>query len=157
MGDPIACADCRAFYTSNRDTLTAACASVGIEHGITQGEALRMYLDGYHDAGHDRERRMSAYRVAARALDVQGALRKRGHHVTDEAALNIVRTWRDTNGGPTAMCRALILAGVHPFSEPDRPATRECWYGDLDAVWAALGSSARPSNITRPDGTQEAG
>lgn len=90
-----------------------------------------------------------SYRVAARALDVKAALRQRGHHITDEAALNIVHTWLDTDGGPTAMCRALILADVHPFREPDSDAKRTCWYADLDAVWAALGSSARPSNITR--------
>lgn len=55
MSDAIACAACRAFYTDNHDPLLAACATVGIEHGLTTGRALRLYLAGYHDAGHREE------------------------------------------------------------------------------------------------------
>lgn len=53
MSDPIACHECRAYYLADRDTLVAACASVGIEYGKSTGWMLRDYLTAYHDAGHD--------------------------------------------------------------------------------------------------------
>lgn len=50
--DPLACPDCRAYYVANRDVLVSACATVGVEHGVHQGVALRVYLTGYHRLGH---------------------------------------------------------------------------------------------------------
>lgn len=32
--------------------LTGACASIGIEHGISTAQALTEYLAAYHDRGH---------------------------------------------------------------------------------------------------------
>jgi len=50
--DLMACLACRALYQTERDALVAACASVGIEHGYTAAEALRIYLACYHRDGH---------------------------------------------------------------------------------------------------------
>lgn len=43
------CADCLAHWDVN---LTAACASVGIEHGKSTYQMIREYLAGYHERGH---------------------------------------------------------------------------------------------------------
>lgn len=50
--DLMACLPCREFYSANRESLVPACSSVGIEHGVSQGEALRIYLGLYHRDGH---------------------------------------------------------------------------------------------------------
>lgn len=51
--DPIACLSCREFYLKERETLVAACATVGIEYGKSTGWMLRDYLTGFHQADHD--------------------------------------------------------------------------------------------------------
>lgn len=46
------CHACQLHFHRNREPLMAACATVGIEHGIDQYQALRAWLDGYHGRGH---------------------------------------------------------------------------------------------------------
>jgi len=53
--DPVSCPECRAYWQANRDALVGACASVGIEHGLSQGQALTVYLSGFHQAGHKED------------------------------------------------------------------------------------------------------
>ena len=45
------CGDCMAHWDANPH-LTAACASVGIEHGKSTAQMLREYFAGFHQRGH---------------------------------------------------------------------------------------------------------
>lgn len=49
------CGDCVAYWDAN-PYLTAACASVGIEHGKSTYQMIREYLAGYHERGHRKAR-----------------------------------------------------------------------------------------------------
>jgi hypothetical protein len=42
-------------YARSQPGLRHACASVGISRGLSSGETLARYLDGYHQRGHRRE------------------------------------------------------------------------------------------------------
>lgn len=46
------CHACQLHFHRNRDPLMAACATVGIEHGVDRHSVLRSWLDGYHADGH---------------------------------------------------------------------------------------------------------
>lgn len=46
------CHACQLHYLHNREALNAACATVGIEHGASEAQMLRVWLDGYHANGH---------------------------------------------------------------------------------------------------------
>lgn len=50
------CAECREHLIANQH-LVGACASVGIEHGLTTSDTLRQYLNGYHARGHSNAAR----------------------------------------------------------------------------------------------------
>jgi len=43
------CPDCAAVMSPS---LIGACASVGIEHGMSTFDVVRSYLNGYHERGH---------------------------------------------------------------------------------------------------------
>jgi hypothetical protein len=45
------CPECMDYYFSSPG-LIHACASVGIERGLSTGEMLGRYLDAYHRRGH---------------------------------------------------------------------------------------------------------
>jgi hypothetical protein len=54
VADLTDCPDCQAHATGNL-SLSAACASVGIEHGASAGEMMRRYLAVFHRRGHRDE------------------------------------------------------------------------------------------------------
>ncbi len=60
------CVPCTETY-HDQPHLTAACASVGIKHGISTGEMLRTVLGVYHRRGHPADLR-AAIRLAADQL-----------------------------------------------------------------------------------------
>lgn len=45
------CADCEQHALAE-PMLAGACASVGIEHGKSTAQMVRLYLAGYHERGH---------------------------------------------------------------------------------------------------------
>lgn len=49
--DPQDCTECLDYYR-DRPHLTGACASVGIEHGMSTEQVLRQVLRDYHRRGH---------------------------------------------------------------------------------------------------------
>ncbi len=54
--DPNDCPDCVEYYRS-RPHLAGACASVGIEHGLSTSQVLWRVLGDYHRRGHVDEQR----------------------------------------------------------------------------------------------------
>jgi len=62
--DPQDCPDCAEYYRSHPH-LTGACASVGLEHGLSTEETLRAVLASFHRRGHPAELGV-AVRAAAR-------------------------------------------------------------------------------------------
>lgn len=56
VGDILNCRECEAEYMRCPETLIAACASVGIEHGKSTTQMLREYLAAHHLGGHRRTR-----------------------------------------------------------------------------------------------------
>jgi hypothetical protein len=46
------CDTCRNHLLSQDWTLTSAAASVGIEHGKSAGDMIRIWIHGYHERGH---------------------------------------------------------------------------------------------------------
>lgn len=55
MTDPQSCQACMDYYR-DRPHLTGACASVGLEHGLSTEETLRRVLADYHARGHGERR-----------------------------------------------------------------------------------------------------
>lgn len=60
MADPMACPDCREYYKRERIFLVTACKAVmqaehilGLNKNRTAGDALKDYMQGYHDSGHN--------------------------------------------------------------------------------------------------------
>lgn len=53
MGDPTNCPECRTYYDQVREDLLRVIGPLAAEHGMTQGAAIKMYLLGYHETGHD--------------------------------------------------------------------------------------------------------
>lgn len=51
------CLDCREHFDSQGYALIGACASVGIEHGMTTEKTIATYLATFHDNGHATKRR----------------------------------------------------------------------------------------------------
>ena len=45
------CMDCEQ-HAIREPHIVGACASVGIEHGKSTAEMMKIYLDGYHKRGH---------------------------------------------------------------------------------------------------------
>lgn len=52
---PADCPQCNAYLDAHGEAIRAACANVGIEHGLLADEALMLWLNGFHDAGHNEE------------------------------------------------------------------------------------------------------
>jgi len=46
------CVDCLLHLASNFYVIKEACASVGIEHGLSTDEELAIYVSWYHANGH---------------------------------------------------------------------------------------------------------
>lgn len=73
---------------------------------------------------------------------VMAALVRRGHYPETPAgfakaivdAQDIVKAWRESNGGPTAVAIAVGRA-VHGLRIPPTEAGRACFHADQDAVW----------------------
>jgi len=52
---PADCPQCNAYLERHGESLRAACANVGIEHGLLPDQALMLWLNGFHDAGHSEK------------------------------------------------------------------------------------------------------
>jgi hypothetical protein len=53
VSNPTNCPECRAYYNEIRDELLRVIGPLAAEHGMTEGAVIKMYLLGYHEAGHD--------------------------------------------------------------------------------------------------------
>jgi hypothetical protein len=51
--DIIACAQCRSYYEDVRDDLVRVADRFIDSHETSRGAVIKMYLAGYHEAGHD--------------------------------------------------------------------------------------------------------